>query len=116
MADQIDNDAFERARRALEAEHAEAERERQGKRLARRLVIAFAGIVVLASVFFVVLPEIGLVLPPIIPLLIFGVIAAGAIVAHGESADTPEPPTDEPIDTEAHDVIARLPQGRDDDR
>ncbi|MEL6330412.1 MAG: hypothetical protein AAFR38_12200 [Planctomycetota bacterium] len=108
---------LERARRALEAERAEAEREAQGKRLARRLIIAFGLIIALGVVFFVVLPEMGLRLPPIIPIACFATIAIGSILAHREDyLSYEDPPPDEPIDGAAHDVIAKLPGAGDDDR
>lgn len=48
--------------------------------LARRLVIAFAAVVLLAFVFHIVMPAFGLYLPPIVPILSYAAIALGTIL------------------------------------
>lgn len=66
-------DARERLQRRQHAE-------REGVRLARRLVLAFVAVVLLAAAFHIVMPAFGLYLPPILPILCYVAIAAGAIM------------------------------------
>ena len=54
--------------------------EKEGARLARRLVLAFVAVVILAAGFHIVMPAFGLYLPPVVPILCYVAIAAGAIM------------------------------------
>lgn len=54
--------------------------EKESVRLARRLVLAFVAVMILAVSFHIVMPAFGLYLPPVVPILCYGAIAAGAIM------------------------------------
>lgn len=54
--------------------------DKEAVQLARRLVVAFIAVVLLAVVFHIVMPAFGLYLPPIVPILCYVAIAAGAIL------------------------------------
>lgn len=54
--------------------------EKEGVRLARRLVLAFVAVMILAVSFHIVMPAFGLYLPPVVPILCYVAIAAGAIM------------------------------------
>ncbi|MEM7621926.1 MAG: hypothetical protein AAF235_01840 [Planctomycetota bacterium] len=79
---------IESARETLREQQRAEQHDEAGKRLARRLFIAFVLTLALAGVFFVLLPQIGIDLPPLIPLMSFGVIFVAAILNH--SADAPD--------------------------
>ncbi|MFK7960724.1 MAG: hypothetical protein AB8G96_09370 [Phycisphaerales bacterium] len=53
---------------------------KEASAVARRLVIAFVAVAILAVVFHVVMPAFGLALPPVVPLMCYAVIAAAAIL------------------------------------
>ena len=86
--DDAPDDLLERARLRLKAEHDENRYEEQSRRLARRIVIAFALVVLTAVVFFVVVPVMGVDLPLIVPAMCFITIVVGSVMAH--AGDAPE--------------------------
>lgn len=67
---------------------AEQGRKRENNALARRLVGAFVAVVLLAVVFHLVMPAFKLRLPPVVPVLCYLAIAAGAILS-ARDANTP---------------------------
>jgi undecaprenyl pyrophosphate phosphatase UppP len=74
----------------------EDEQNKEGVRLARRLLIAFILIVILGVVFYVVLPEYGLKLDPMVPVLSFLAILIGAVMtAVEENRDSDDSDDDE---------------------
>lgn len=75
---------IEDARRRI---HAEQSADKERSALANRLLIAFVAVVLLAVVFHIVMPAFKLHLPPIVPILSYAAIAAGAILT---ARDTPE--------------------------
>jgi hypothetical protein len=79
---------LEQARLRLRSEHDANRYEEQSKRLARRIVIAFAMIVLTAVVFFIVVPVMGVDLPLIVPAMCFITIVVGSVMAH--AGDAPE--------------------------
>lgn len=74
---------IEEARERLRVEE---ERNTEGKRLARRLFIAFALIALLGVVFYIVLPRYGVRMPAILPLLCFGAIFVGTLLSARDEA------------------------------
>ena len=70
-------DAMGQARERLRREQSER---RVSRRLITRLIIAFALVVVLAVLVFVVAPHLGVKVPPIVPVVAFVAITAGAIL------------------------------------
>jgi hypothetical protein len=86
--DDAPDDLLEQARLRLRAENEANRYEEQGRRLARRLIIAFVLVVLLAIVFFIVVPRMGVHLPVIVPVLCFATIVVGSLVAH--AGDAPE--------------------------
>jgi F0F1-type ATP synthase assembly protein I len=74
---------IEEARERLRKED---ERNTEGKKLARRLFIAFAMIAVLGVVFYIVLPHYGVRMPAILPVLCFIAIMVGTVMAAREDA------------------------------
>lgn len=58
----------------------EDDRNKEGVKLARRLIVAFVLVCLLGIVFYAVLPQWGLRLPPIVPALSFIAIFAGAVL------------------------------------
>lgn len=56
------------------------QREKETTAVARRLIVAFIAVVLLAVVFHIVMPVVGLHLPPIVPILCYVAIAFGAIL------------------------------------
>ena len=103
-----DDEAFEAARRQFRDEHRANVRERETSKLARRLLIAFGLILLLAIGFYIVLPLFGVVLPAHITLLVFAAIAAGALLANEGEHPPPEPEPENPVDTEARERSLRL--------
>lgn len=71
------HDLLEDARLKIRCEN---EEEEQTIALTRRLVVAFVLIVLIGAVFFIVMPYYGMNLPPIMPILVFIAIAAGALL------------------------------------
>ncbi len=57
------------------------DRNKEGVKLARRLIVAFILILILGVVFYAVLPRWGLRLPPIVPALSFVAILIGAVLS-----------------------------------
>jgi len=57
----------------------------EGARVARRLLVAGIAIAGIAVLCWVVLPQFGLVFPPFVPLMLFGVIVFATIVGGNES-------------------------------
>ena len=74
------------------------EQNREGVRLARRLVIAFILIALLGIVFYIVLPEYGLRLDPIVPVLSFLAIFLGAVLTASEENKDEDDFWDDPDD------------------
>lgn len=72
---------LEQARLKLRAEHAQNAEAEQGRRLARRIGVAFVLVALAAVVLLVVLPSLGLALPPMLMVLAFLTIALGAVMA-----------------------------------
>ena len=79
---------------ARERIRVEDEQNKEGVKLARRLVIAFILILILGVVFYVVLPQFGLKLNPLVPVLSFLAILAGAILTAVEESKDPDDPDD----------------------
>ncbi|MFK7758669.1 MAG: hypothetical protein AB8C13_01840 [Phycisphaerales bacterium] len=73
------------------------EHNREGVKLARRLIIAFILILILGVVFYIVLPQFGLKLDPIVPALSFLAILVGAILTARDELDN-DPFNDDPLD------------------
>lgn len=71
------NDLLEDARHKIRCDN---EEEEQTIALTRRLVVAFVLIIVIGAVFFVLMPYYGMNLHPIMPIMVFIAIAAGAIL------------------------------------
>lgn len=72
-------------REARERVRSEDERNKESQRLARRLFIALLLIIFMGIVFYLVLPNFGLRLPPVVPILCYASIALGAILTFRES-------------------------------
>lgn len=79
--DDAPDELLDAARRRVRADRMKDEEAEQGRRLARRIFIAFVLIGLVAVIFFVVLPQIGLYLPPIVPIATAATIAIGAILS-----------------------------------
>jgi hypothetical protein len=77
------------------AESAETARE-QARGSMRRLAVAFALAVVLAFLCFVLAPQWGVHLPMLVPLMGFGAIALGTIMAAAEAQPKAKPPQEPP--------------------
>ncbi len=82
----------------LEQARAEARRREEedklGARVARRLFLAFVACLIIGVLCFVVVPNYaGITIPPLVPLLSFGAIAAGTLVTmpRDESVPNDEP-------------------------
>lgn len=69
---------------ARERVREEDDRNKESSRLARRLFVALLLIVLMGIVFYLVLPNFGLRLPPMVPILCYAAIAAGAILSFRE--------------------------------
>ncbi len=80
--DDAPDDLLEEARLRLRREREIDQYEEQGRRLARRLVVAFVLVLVTAVFFFLIVPRFGVHLPLFVPMLCFAVIAIGAVLAH----------------------------------
>lgn len=91
QADEHPSMLIEDARERLRLED---ERNSEGKKLARRLFIAFALIALLGVVFYIVLPHYGVYMPAILPLLCFGAILVGTILSAREEASILSDPDD----------------------
>ncbi|MEQ8769868.1 MAG: hypothetical protein RIB60_05095 [Phycisphaerales bacterium] len=79
----------------LEQARAEARRREEedklGARVARRLLLAFIACLIIGVLCFVVVPNYaGITIPPIVPLLSFGAIAAGALVTMPRDESAPK--------------------------
>lgn len=96
--DDAADDLLEQARVRLKAEHEVNRHDEQGRRLARRLMVAFVLVLVTAVACFIVVPGMGVHLPPIVPILCFAAIVAGSLMAH--AGDAPEPRRPKPCDDE----------------
>jgi len=81
-----------------------------GARLARRLFVAAVLIGVTAIVCWVVLPRYGMVLPPVVPPLVFVAIFLGAVLSHSEEHAVYDDKGDR-IDAEGSSALARRPTG-----
>lgn len=103
--DDARSEVLDRARRKLKAEHDEGIREREGRRLARRLIIAFVLVMVTGITMIAILPSFGIHLPMPVVLLALSVIIVGSIMSF--MGDHPVPtPADEHVDAEATDGCA----------
>lgn len=109
--DDAPDELLEQARRRVRGRRAEEEYDEQGKRLARRIVVAFVLVALSAAAFFVVLPSMGLWLPPIVPLASFAVIVIGAVLTHTADKPPQNPDPDGPIDITATERDRSLPPG-----
>jgi len=74
------------------------EQNKEGVKLARRLIIAFVLILILGIVFYVVLPIYGLKLNPMVPVLSFIAILVGAIMTAVEEQKDEDDHWDDPDD------------------
>ncbi|MCC5821918.1 MAG: hypothetical protein LAT64_01370 [Phycisphaerales bacterium] len=54
--------------------------EKEATQLARRLILAFLAVMALAFVFHVLMPAFSLALPPLVPILCYVAIFAGAVM------------------------------------
>jgi len=75
---------------AIEEDETERQRE-EGRRIAKRLVVAFILVVATGAACWVVLPRFGMVLPPVVVFLLFGVMAFASLAPlfEGRSAERP---------------------------
>ena len=86
--DDAPDELLEQARRRLKIEHETNRYEEQSRRLARRIVVAFALIMFTAVIFFIAVPLMGVDLPIIVPVMCFVTIAVGSVMAHvGDAPD-----------------------------
>ncbi len=69
----------------------EAHNRREGRRLLLRLIVAFALVILLGFVCFVVLPGFGVHLPPIVPLAAFAAIVVGSLLTAKAEGHFPPP-------------------------
>ena len=83
---------------ARERIRAEDEQNKEGVKLARRLIVAFILILILGVVFYVVLPQYGLKLDPIVPVLSFLAILIGAVMTAVEENKDSDDSEDDPDD------------------
>ncbi|MGJ8635347.1 MAG: hypothetical protein ACSHX5_00680 [Phycisphaerales bacterium] len=74
------------------------EQNKEGVRLARRLLVAFILIAILGVVFYIVLPQYGLKLSPLVPVLSFLAILTGAILSAREELKDEDDFWDDPDD------------------
>lgn len=74
------------------------EQNKEGVRLARRLLVAFILIAILGVVFYIVLPQYGLKLSPLVPVLSFLAILTGAILSAREELKDEDDHWDDPDD------------------
>ncbi|MEM1185099.1 MAG: hypothetical protein AAGI53_08845 [Planctomycetota bacterium] len=109
--DDAPDELLEQARKRVRARREENDYDELGKKLARRIFVAFALILVTAIAFFVVLPSMGLRLPPIVPIMCFATIAIGAVLTHVGDAPEEQPDPDGPIDVSAVRRERSLPPG-----
>lgn len=110
--DDAPDELLEQARRRVRARRDEDEYSEQGKKLARRILTAFVLILLTAAAFFVILPSMGLRLPPIVPIACFATIAIGAVLTHLGDKPPPTADADGPIDINATQRDRSLPPGR----
>ena len=89
--DDAPDDLLESARLRLKADHDANRHEEQGKRLARRIIIAFV-LIVLTAVAFFIAPVMGVDVPPIVPVMCFAAIVLGSVMAHAGDAPDRNPP------------------------
>tara|TARA_R110000744_G_scaffold377680_1_gene492936 strand:+ start:130 stop:603 length:474 start_codon:yes stop_codon:yes gene_type:complete len=89
--DRLLDEARERIR--LQDQH-----NKEGVKLARRLIVAFVLILILGIVFYVVLPVYGLKLNPMVPVLSFIAILVGAIMTAVEEQKDQDDHWDDPDD------------------
>ena len=71
---------IEEARERIRDEQRIKDQHKEVSLVARRLVIAFVLVAILAVVFHIVMPAFGLRLPPVVPLMCYAAIAFGAIM------------------------------------
>lgn len=77
--------------RAYSAAADEEHNRREGRRLLLRLIVAFALVITLGFVCFVVLPGFGVHLPPIVPLAAFAAIVVGSLMTAKAEGHFPPP-------------------------
>lgn len=80
------DDLLEQARLRIRAED---EQNKEGAKLARRIIVAFVLILVMGVVFYAVLPQYNLRLPPVVPALSFICIVIGAVLTRPSDPDGP---------------------------
>ena len=91
--DDAPDELLEQARLRLKTEHATNRYEEQSRKLAHRIVIAFALVMVTAVLFFIVVPLMGVHLPIAVPMMCFVTIVVGSVMAHiGDAPDQRMPP------------------------
>ncbi|MCL4742697.1 MAG: hypothetical protein KJZ54_10895 [Phycisphaerales bacterium] len=76
---------------AFSAAADEAHKRREGRRLVLRLIVAFALVILLGFVCFVVLPDFGVHLPPIVPIAAFAAIVVGSLLTAKAEGHFPPP-------------------------
>ncbi len=69
----------------------EEHKRREGRRLLLRLIVAFALVILLGFVCFVVLPGFGVYLPPIVPIAAFAAIVVGSLLTAKAEGHFPPP-------------------------
>ncbi|MEM7756301.1 MAG: hypothetical protein AAF297_11760 [Planctomycetota bacterium] len=109
--DDAPDELLEQARRRVRTRRDEDEYGEQGKKLARRILIAFILILLTAAAFFVILPSMGLKLHPVVPLASFATIAIGAVLTHLGDKPPPFKDPNGPIDINATQRDRPLPPG-----
>ena len=69
----------------------ETHKRREGRRLLMRLIVAFTLVILLGFVCFVVLPDFGVLLPPIVPIAAFAAIVIGSLLTAKAEGHFPPP-------------------------
>ncbi|USN99599.1 MAG: hypothetical protein H6810_02750 [Phycisphaeraceae bacterium] len=90
--DDAPNEFLDQARVRLRAEYEANRYEEQGRRLARRIVVAFVLVVITAVIFFIIVPSLNVHLPVFVPVLCFAVIVLGSVLSHTGDAPPQRPP------------------------
>ncbi|MBL4809150.1 MAG: hypothetical protein JKY43_03710 [Phycisphaerales bacterium] len=99
--DGIIDDSSQLMDQARERVRLEDEQNKEGVKLARRLVTAFILVLILGVVFYVVLPQYGLRLDPLVPVLSFLAILIGAVMTAVEENKDSDDSVDDDSDDES---------------
>ena len=91
-----EDDGADRLEAARQRVRAEDERNKESTRLLRRLIVAFILIVILGIVSYALLPQWGVRLHPMVPLLSFIAILVGALLTGSEREDEDDDDPDDP--------------------